>query len=48
MDAAASPWTPSSFLREAGVSYLQVWHPYAAIPSVLVPIAAVLGWIGRS
>jgi hypothetical protein len=34
------------FLREAGVSYPQVWHPYAVVPTILVPIAAILGWIG--
>lgn len=34
------------FLREAGVGYLRLWHPYALVPSILVPVAAVLGWIG--
>jgi hypothetical protein len=34
------------FLHEAEVAYLRLWHPYALVPSILVPVAAVLGWIG--
>ncbi len=34
------------FMRQYGFSYLEIFHPFAAIPTVLVPIATVLGWIG--
>jgi hypothetical protein len=34
------------FMREAGVGYFELWHPYALAPTVLVPMAGVLGWIG--
>lgn len=34
------------FMREFGFRYMEIWHPFALIPTVLVPIAAVLAWIG--
>jgi hypothetical protein len=34
------------FLRESGVGYFRIWHPYALVPTILVPIGAILGWIG--
>lgn len=33
------------FMREAGVGYVRIWHPYALVPTVLVPIGTVLGLI---
>jgi hypothetical protein len=33
------------FMREARVGYGQLWHPYALVPTILVPIGAVLGGI---
>ena len=34
------------FMREYGFSYREVFHPYAAYPTVIIPIATVLAWIG--
>jgi len=34
------------FMQEYGFPYMEIFHPFAAIPTVLVPIATVLGWIG--
>lgn len=33
------------FMREAGVGYFRIWHPYALVPTVLVPVGTVLGGI---
>lgn len=34
-------------MRELQVSnYFLMWHPFAFVPTVLVPIAMILGWIG--
>ncbi|MBS3913393.1 MAG: hypothetical protein KG003_02750 [Bacteroidetes bacterium] len=33
-------------LQEYKVGYFALWHPYALIPSILLPIATILGWIG--
>jgi hypothetical protein len=33
------------FMRGAKVGYRQLWHPYALIPTILVPIGTVLGLI---
>ena len=34
------------FMRQYGFSYMEILHPFAAIPTVLVPIATVLAWVG--
>jgi len=33
-------------MRQYGFPYMEIFHPFAAIPTVLVPIATVLAWIG--
>jgi hypothetical protein len=33
-------------MKQYGVGYLSLWHPYAFIPTILLPAAAVLGWMG--
>ncbi len=33
-------------LREYKVGYFDLYHPYAMVPTVLVPVGAILGWIG--
>jgi len=34
------------FMRQYSFPYMEIFHPFAAIPTVLVPIATVLAWIG--
>lgn len=34
------------YLRETGAGYVQLWHPYALVPSILAPVAGVLGLLG--
>ena len=36
------------FMREFGFGYSEIFHPYAAFPTVVVPIATVLAVIGLS
>lgn len=33
-------------MREYGFRYMDIGHPFALVPTLLVPIAAILGWIG--
>jgi hypothetical protein len=33
------------FMRDAGVGYFQLWHPYALVPTILVPSGTVLALI---
>jgi hypothetical protein len=33
------------FMREAKVGYGQLWHPYALVPTILVPVGAALGLV---
>lgn len=33
-------------LQEYKVTYFSLWHPYAFIPTLLLPIALISGWIG--
>lgn len=34
------------FMREFGVGYADVFHPFAAYPTVVIPIATIVSWIG--
>jgi hypothetical protein len=33
-------------MKEFKVGYFALWHPYALIPTLLLPIATILGWLG--
>jgi hypothetical protein len=34
------------FMREFGFGYGDIFHPFAAYPTLIVPVAAVLSWVG--
>jgi hypothetical protein len=33
-------------LKETHVGYFSTWHPYAFVPTILFPVAVIMGWIG--